>query len=281
MSHARVVDITNEDYHADSTAISHSGLYELMADPKDFYQRRILKLYQREPSEAMEFGARLHNCLLAKGPFGGGAVTIPEDVLSKNGTRAGAKYKEFAAANAGKELLKPDEPLMRMIEAGRNDPVVRNLIDTDGDYEHTIFWRDDEFGVDRKARIDMLHLDRETIVDLKTTSKGMTPKALANTIYFFGYHRQAAYYADGVREMYDVEPKFVFIFFSTNRPYNVAVHDLDDEFIELGREENAVGLAKYAECLRSGIWLPDTHGKIITLSPPDAARWDKQWRVQT
>lgn len=282
MSNARVVSMSNAEYHADSTAISHSGLDDLMNDPKDFYQRRVLKLYDREPSEAMAFGTRLHNCILAPGSFGAGAVVAPSEVLSANGSRAGAKYKAFAAEHAGKEIIKAGEPLSQMIEAGCNDEMIRLLIEADGDYEHTIVWHDDQFDVDRKARLDMLHLDREVIVDLKTTSKGMTPKALATTIYNFGYHRQAAYYIDAVREMYGVErPKFVLVFFSTNRPYNVATHDLTDDYIELGREENEAGLKKYAECLRTGLWLPDTHGRIITLSPPGFARWDKEWRVTT
>lgn len=279
MSNARIVNCSNEAYHADLSAISHSGLDHVIKDPKDFYQQKILKLYDREESAAMSLGTRLHSALLSPGGYASDVVIIPSDVLSKNGSRAGAKYKEFAAANEGKQLVKADEPLAHMIEAGRNDPMIRALLETDGDYEQTIYWHDDEFDVERKARIDFLHLDRETIVDLKTTSKGMSPKEITATIEYWGYYRQAAYYQDAVFEKYGVMPKFVYIFFSTERPYNVAVHDLHQDYFDNGREENARGLKKYAECKRTGLWLPDSHGKIITLKPRGFLRFEKEWSL--
>jgi hypothetical protein len=281
MSSPRTIACSSTEYHADTTALSHSGLDDLLADPKDFYQRRILKLYDQEPTDAQSLGTRLHSALLVPGEYGSGVVTIPSEVLSKSGSRAGMAYREFVSQNEGKELIKAGEPLACMIEAGRSDPMIRALLETDGDFEHTIFWRDDEYGFDRKARLDFLHLDRETIVDLKTTSKGVSPDALAGTVEFWGYHRQAAYYQDAVRELYGIEARFVLIFFSTERPYNVAVIELHRDYIDFGREENARGLKKYAECLRTGIWLPDTHGKIITISPRGSLRWKKEWNLST
>jgi len=266
-----------DDYHRDTTAISHSGLDEVIEDPTDYYEKRILKLYGDEDTDAFAFGRKLHDALLQPGEFGAGVVTIPETALNHQGHRKGPKWKAFEAKHAGRVLLKSDEPLARMIASAARSSVVRNLIANDGDYEQSVFWHNDEFDVDCRCRFDFIHLDRETIVDIKSTKGGGSPQWNSQTVFNFGYHRQAAFYCDGAEELYGIRPKFIFIFMSKKPPYRVDIHDLTDDYIELGRAENRSGLKKYAECRKTGIWLPETHDEIVTLSPPGYARHSNEW----
>jgi len=270
-----------DDYHKDVSAISHSGLDEVLEDPAIYYEKRIAKLYGDEDTASFAFGRRLHDALLQPGEFGAGVVTVPANVLGKGGIRAGAKYKAFAAKHAGRALVKPDEPLTRMIASAARSSVVRNLIANDGDYEHTIFWHDDEYDVERRCRCDFLHLDRETIVDIKSTKTGASPRENSQTIYNFGYHRQASFYCDGVEAMYGIRPRFIFIFMSTKPPYRVSTHLLNDEYLKLGKAENAAALRTYAECLKSGLWLPDGYDDVVTLAPPGYARFNNEWSYVT
>ncbi len=276
MTAARVLQMTNADYHADLSAISHSGLDEIRDDAGEYYEKRILKLkdYDREPSADLEFGTTLHNAILRKGEYPAGAKLIPADVLNTQGHRKGAAWNGFKEKYADFELCKPDDQLWKMLMSGARHKFVRYLLDTDGDFEHTIYWHDDEDDVDLKCRCDFLHLDREIIVDPKTTRYLGTLKDCAKACHDFGYHRQAALYQDGVEEMYGTVPRFIFIFYSKMPPFRVQTFELTQDDIDLGRRQNRRAIKKYAECKRTGLWVPDSHDHIERVALPRYAHFE-------
>jgi hypothetical protein len=280
MSNSRIWPCTNDEYHADTTAISHSGLDLVIRDPALYWWEKLSGKAVREEKEHFAVGSAFDNAILRpSASCGSDVIVIPETVLAKNGARAGSAWKEFAAANEGRILVKEGDEMLNMVRAVQSHQAARELIEAQGEFQQTIVWRDDEHRVLRRARFDMLHLGAELIVDLKTTR---TPATLVDCAYEaekWGYHRQAAFYCDAVSEHFGTSPSFVFIFCSKIPPYRVEVFELDPEDIEIGREENDAGLATYAECLRTGNWLPATHGRITRLSLPRRSRWNKQWSV--
>ena len=74
------------------------------------------------------------------------------------------------------------------------------------------------------------------IVDLKT-AQDASPEAFARTAANFGYHAQAAYYLDGLRELGECDEDAVFLFVVVEKtaPYGVAVYNLDEEALDAGR----------------------------------------------
>ena len=270
MSNARVVNISNADYHADTTAISHSGLDLVLADPAKYYHERIRRTQPAEVSEALSFGSMFHDAVLRPGEFGNGVVEIPPDVLSKGGARAGSAWKEFQAANPRKVLLKSDEPMMHMIRSIGESRGARSMIEMAEHFEHTIFWHDEEHDVERKARLDMLIFPKLRIIaDLKSTSTAAAPIDCAYEAAKWGYHRQQEFYKDACEELYG-GPRFdfVFIFVAKESPYRTTVVRLPNKWIDIGRAQNAKALKTYSECLKSGRWLPEDHGQIIDVDPP-------------
>lgn len=275
MSNARIVECTNAEYHSDQTAISHSGLDDVRYDPAWYEATRITKtIKQGEPSDALKFGTKLHNAILRPGKYPAGAKLVPDDVLNIQGHRKGMAWRHFEARYPGFELLKSGEPLWEMLVAGARHPMVRLLIETDGDYETSIFWHDDAYDVERKARLDFLHLDREIIVDVKSTATPGSLEDCAKECAKYGYHRQVPYYQDAVEEMYGVVPRFIFIFFSKEPPYRVETFELTESDIAIGRRQNERALETYAECKRTGIWLPKSHGHIERVALPGWARYE-------
>jgi exodeoxyribonuclease VIII len=110
------------------------------------------------------------------------------------------------------------------------------------------------------------------IVDLKT-AQDASPDAFARTAANFGYHAQAAYYLDGLRNLgyCDEQAVFLFVVVEKTPPFGVAVYALDDDAIEAGRAQYEDAWSTYRSCRASNNW-PSYPGsqKIETLSLP---RW--------
>lgn len=104
-----------------------------------------------------------------------------------------------------------------------------------------------------KARDDMLLVDDRTIADLKTCSDA-SPGAFSRAIAIYGYHAQAAWYLDVAHACGLAINRFVILAVETKPPWVVTVYEIDAESIEIGRRENARGLARILEAQRTGAW---------------------------
>lgn len=281
MSGARIWPCSNEEYHRDTAAISFSGLKEILRDPAVFFGRRYdpNRKPESDDTEALAFGRRMHEAIFRPGPFGADFRLIPSSVLAKNGARAGSAWKQYAAENANKVLLKPGEPAQLMLAALMRHAAVRDLLSAPGECEYTVVWHDDEHDVDRRCRFDKVIPDRKLIVDYKTTEKDASPEECVRVTCDkrFRYHAQMEFYRDGSQELYGERFEFVFIFQSKNWPYRVEAIHLDERFSRIGQSEVRRGLARYAACLKSGVWLPETHGQLIDVSPPAYLERQEEW----
>lgn len=278
---ARFWECTNNEYHADTNAISHSGLDLVIKDPALYEFQKLSGKYKPEPKKHFDDGTSLDEAILRPSAYVGEHVLhYPKNCLTKTGSKSAKKCKAFEEANPGKVFVKDSDDLARWIHAIRSHKAARALLETDCTYQETIVWRDTEFDVDRRARFDCLHAGGTLIVDLKTTRTDASPKSCAFEVAKWGYHRQAAFYQDAAQAMFGERPPFVFIFVAKEAPYRVETFELEEEFLEIGREQNARGLERYAECKRTGQWKPETHGRITKLSPPGYLRWEKEWRYQ-
>lgn len=271
-------ELGNEAYHADTTAISNSGLKLVIQNPALYYYQKLSGLYSPKPKKHFEEGTALDEAILRPSRYvGEHVIHYPQSCLTAAGAKHSAKCKEFEEANPGKVCVKESDELCRWIHAIRMHKAARSLLEADCTYQATIAWHDTEFGVNRRSRFDCLHKDGALIIDLKTTGTDASPRQCASECAKWGYHRQAAFYQDAVEAMYGERVPFVFIFVAKEPPYRVETFELDDEFLRIGRDQNAKGLRTYAKCLKSGVWQPETHGRIMKLAAPRYLRWDKQW----
>ena len=111
------------------------------------------------------------------------------------------------------------------------------------------------------------------------TRTDASPRECANECAKFGYYRQDDLYCRGSKELYGVKTHFIFVFVAKDPPHRVETFELDDDFKRLGQEENDDALATYAECRKTGVWLPRTHGRVIKLAAPGWLRFQKEWRA--
>jgi hypothetical protein len=270
-------DLTAEQYHADRTSVSSSGLRKLLAPgcPAQFKYDRD---HPQAPKREFDLGHAAHKLVLGEGPDFE-IIDFPD-------------YKKVAAQRLRDEayeaglvplLTKEHDMVQAMAAAVREHPVAGPLFTPDGGVaEQSLFWTDPRTGVRCRCRPDWMPHRQENgrlvVVDYKT-AKAVDPVALAKAVYDHGYHAQAAHYLAGVKALGlhgDQEPAFIFVFQSKTAPYLVHLVELDFPALTLGAARNERALRTYAECERTGVW----HGfndRITYLPlPPWAEKRDQE-----
>lgn len=146
-----------------------------------------------------------------------------------------------------------------------------------GHIERSIVWQDKQTGVWLKARPDVLPIDSNMIVDLKTCNSA-DPVSVRRSIADYGYHLQLALAYEGIlavtgRKMTD----FVLVFVETSAPYAVNIKPLDADDIIFGRRQIRRAINRFAECIEAGSW-PAYDDDEVTASLPAyyRARLDRE-----
>jgi len=255
-------DITITQYH-ESDGISRSGLNTIMTQsPAHFVYRKQYPLKTR----SINIGAYVHDFLMLDSPEK--LYRSLPDINRR--TNAGKEaYASLIADNPGITFLDPLDMLQvkEIVDSIRqSSEVIRSLVFT-GENETSWFWKDPTFEVLCKCRPDILHGERRTIVDIKTT--GHNARQFPREIGKYNYHMQAAFYVDGMKECGVEIDCFVFVVVETEPPYGVACYLLDNESIEGGRFLYRGALKTYAACLQQDRW----HGYPGTIEPIKAPKW--------
>ena len=274
----QIIDgLSADEYHADRTSISSSGLRALL-NPGCPAQFKYDRDHPQAPKKEFDLGHAAHKLVLGEGPDFQ-IIDYPD-------------YKKVAAQRLRDEayemglvplLTKEHDMVQAMAEAVRQHPVAGPLFTPDGGVaEQSIYWTDARTGVRCRCRPDWMPHRQENgrlvVVDYKT-AKAVDDAALQRAVYERGYHAQAAFYLDGVKAAGlagDQEPAFIFVFQSKTAPYLVHLVELDFPALTLGAARNERALRTYAECERTGIW----HGfndRITYLPlPPYAEKRDQE-----
>lgn len=157
------------------------------------------------------------------------------------------------------------EEMAAAIEA---HPEARALL-TSGPPERSGFWRDDQNGIWRRARFDVLPdpgPGRMILPDYKT-ARSADPAQFNRSIGDYGYAMQAGQYLDGVAALLgEFDAALVFVVQKNTAPYHVAVIEPDADWLRIGRERMDRAARIYAECKRTGHW--PAYPGIRTVSPP-------------
>ena len=162
--------------------------------------------------------------------------------------------KEAQAKAGGRTLLKPDDydEALLIRDAVHADPVARVLLEG-ARRELSIFWTDEETGIECRARLDAIGAGP---ADLKRAANG-SPHGFRMAAAKYGYAIQAAHYLMGCRAVGLPTDGFRFPFIAVEpngRHPIVSVYDLDDDSMQRGLTDRANALRVYAECLQTNVW---------------------------
>lgn len=255
-------DLTAEEYHADLTSVSSTGLRELLEPgcPAQFHHDRQ---YPQPPKREFDLGNAVHAAVLGKGSD---IVEIPYP----NYRTGDAQTARDLAYDAGKIPLLPKEKeqVDAMAAAVRRHRQAGPMFAPgNGIAERSVYWTDPATGVRCRVRPDWLIVRPEVtvVVDLKTTTDA-NPKACSKAIASYSYHQQGALYLDGVQAagLAPEGARFVFVFQSKKPPYLITVRELAGQEEDIGRARNERALRIYADCERTGEW-PDWTGPVTDI----------------
>jgi PDDEXK-like domain of unknown function (DUF3799) len=274
--------ITNEQYHADTSRISKSGIDVMNECPANYYYRYLSGLYKREETAATALGTLFHTMVLEPENIARDYVVVPASAPaypgsnvwnaanpSKDSIAAMNFWRQFKEVHGGKKIVEQSDidNVQRMRDAIMKHPAGAELLSTRGIVERTTQFTDPEIGAPCKCRPDFEH-PAGIIIDLKSTEDA-SPDGFGRSSYNYRYHVQAPFYMDGlnVDAGFEKITAFVFIAVEKNPPYNVGVYFADEGSIELGRRDYKANLARYMQCLKTGEW-PAYSAKIEPLQIP-------------
>lgn len=264
-----IFDMPEAEYHA-HPALSSTGARQLLDSPARFHYAQS---HAQAPKAAFDLGTAVHSKVLGAGAE---VITYPDEHLTPSGN-ASTKAATVAWADEQRTngLVVVSAAQLELVdgmtEAVLAHPTARALFEQSGNAEASVFATDPLTGVGMRARFDYLPDFTVTdpwCVDLKTTAKSAAPNEFLKTVANFGYQVQQEWYL----EAYGIatggfNPRMKFVVVETAAPHLVAVHELSEQFAEIGASAVKRALATYAECSASGVW-PGYPTNSDPLQPP-------------
>jgi hypothetical protein len=234
--------LSREDYDAVDRKHWSVHIKEMLRSPA--HCRHALD-NEREDTAAFRRGRITHTACLE-------LDKLRQEVAVWDGARrAGKAWEAFEEAHAHLEILtkKEMDQCLSLASAVRNHPIAAKYL-TGGKSEVSILW--DAHGHQLKGRVDYL-IKARSIADLKTT-KDASPDGFARESFRLGCHIQAAFYADGYAAATGTRLPYFIVAVEVAPPHPVAVYQVPEALLEIGRSEYLRALQRLAECEASGDW---------------------------
>lgn len=257
MNHGFVHDMPELEYHA-HPALGSTSIRKLLESPAKFAESRKQPF---TPTEAMRLGTAVHAKVLG--------TPSPVVVLDYENfrTKPAQDERDDAIAHGLTPFLRGSEKLSAinaMAEAVLAHAGARAILEAAPGREVSAFTTDPATGVDIKARFD-IHGDT-SCGDLKTAADA-SPNGFMRAVAEHRYDIQEEHYQK-VRELLGLgRTRFPFIVVENTRPYLVAVHELDEQWQEIGDVWATAGRRIYRECADANLW-PGYGQETHELHPP-------------
>lgn len=250
------------DYRA-VKALSYSGA-KLLLPPNCPALFRWRMDNPQPPKDTFDFGHAVHKELLGQGQ----PIHYVDEKTWQ--TKAAKDAKAKAYADGAIPLLESQRGVIEgMVAAVRSDELTRRLFDQ-GEAEQSLFWVDDETGVNLRARLDWLTYpagERPYCVDYKT-SVTANPAKVGKVVSDFSYHIQDVFYRSGMIALgLDPDPAFLFVFQEKTPPYLLSVVELDEEARAVGHQLMRQAIEIYDRCVQDDDW-PGYPGGVSSASLP-------------
>jgi exodeoxyribonuclease VIII len=267
-----MLQLTQHNYHQDTTRISKSGLDLINKSPRHYWYKNLSGL-QSATKEATHFkiGRAFHCSITEPQHFFDRYALAPK--VDRRYVDGKEKWAQFLSESEGKNILKTSyddsektlsyDQILRMTGAVLSHPVAAKMFRS-GEAEKVITWMDPDTGAPCKSMLDWLTPDG-WIVDLKSTTDA-SPLGFYHAVEKYRYHVQKSMYLDGARANGISVQGFLFVVCEKTAPYNVEVYHLDSEFIQAGRQDYKLNLQTYMECRQTGVWHGYSDFKINKIS---------------
>lgn len=240
--------VTNAQYHADREYLSSSGLKLLLSDKGQFYREYVLNQRPVQPeNDNFIFGSYLHSLILEPD------LVLNEYVIGEYTGRKSSEYAELKSLYPDKVIISERQNALAsdLLRAYSTHTVAPGLI-TGGESEKTLCVK--LKGVNIKVRGDYVNLDKNYIVDVKTTSGATTKDDVVKANERYMYHLSAALYCMAFKEHYKRNFDFYWIYLS-KFDLTCDVYKMSLKSMKRGIEQVNDALTIYKKNVDSNSWL--------------------------
>lgn len=268
--------INEAEYHAHPTSLSVSGAKLILKSPALYQHRRA----NPEQNRVFDFGHAAHAMVLG---VGAEIVVIERTITDRKGevldvveatdlrSTSAQEHQEKIRAEGKTPLLRSElTRVQEMADALAQVPLIQQLM-KDGEPEVSAFCVDEETGVMRRSRFDLLD---DLLIDYKTTVDA-EPQAFARSAGKYGYHQQHAWYEQIALDLGRQVRGFLFIAQEKTAPYLTSVTELVPDAVARGAELNRRALQRFRDCQESGRW-PGYSNGITAIDIPRYAYYDQE-----
>lgn len=245
-----VYDITNEEYHA-SAGVSRSQLMLLDKSPYHFwYETMSGEAKKKEPTPAMIIGSAFHTLLLEPEKFNQEYAILHK--IDRRTTKGKEEYAAFEEMVGTKTILSEDQfaDLRVMVDNIKKHDIVQTLLD-DAVFEKSIYWTDEETGLQFKARPDIW--SPKMVVDLKTTQDANI-NAFMRSSMNYGYYLQAGMMLEACRALKKPFDVFATLACEKEAPHVPAVFLMNEQALNFGVDQFNTYKRKLKACIDSNQW---------------------------
>lgn len=242
-----ILDLPEAAYHADAERMSKHTLDAFCANPWKFMMNQRPDAPERETTSAQSDGRAVHAMILTPDVFERDYVVMPEEIKQ----RRGKAWDEFAAANAGKEIIAKKTfdlgvSARAALESNRDAAKALGMCAL---REVSAHWECG--GVRMKSRFDAMSKSGKIVLDLKTCQSA-DADAFMRDANEYGYDVQAAMYLDALAACGKAPQVFVFVCVEKTYPFATGVYIFSDgcDFIASGRAAYREALADYAALMK-------------------------------
>ncbi len=208
-------------------------------------------------SAAQLLGTAVHAMVLGTRPG--------ESLVRYSGRRAGKEWEAFDAAHAGATILNDAEwtKAEAIATAVQRDPVAATFM-ADARFELPLRWLDGDVQCSTSG-IDIVQPNR--IGDLKTAQTTAIEK-FQRQAFGFSYHAQLAWYRRGaMANGLDVSGGVFVVSVETCAPFEVVVHELSEDLIDLGDRTVTLWLERYRLYRDSNAWPGRAQCPVVWTTP--------------
>ena len=240
-------ELSIEAYHENDSHVSASGLKAFQISPAHF------KLSRSMPSQRkshFDFGHAAEIKLLEPNQFNDKVYVMDSKIVcdSIGGLRP-TSTKEFKAWKSGELELAGERYVIEkhgtesmdsindIDTMCKNDKLISALLKNTQN-QVSCFWTDKDTGVKLKTRPDIIHVNRNVIIDVKTTVDA-SPWGFGRSVTKFNYPIQAVTQIDGViaSGLMDTVDIYYYLVVQKVEPYLVQLYRMTDEDIQKARDK--------------------------------------------
>lgn len=264
--------MTEYDYRK-ADGISQSMLKDWFVSPAVYYAKHISLTIPPEPEkDSMRLGTAVHALVLEPQNFDSMIAVMPKcDRRTKVGKEV---FAEFAKQSTGKTIIDEDQYATAKAMAaaiGSNKLAATLLVGAAEDDTEVVQIWEDQTGLWRKCRIDLVRRDLGCLIDVKTSATPW-PGEFMRSYEDFGYFRQGAFYLDSPVAKQAGITSFRFIVVGSEPPHEVFVYEASEASLAEGAAEIRMALEDISVRRFTGEWTDERSNDLIQLDRPALRR---------